>query len=331
MTPDEIRRRFEEYGVRRVKVGAFDIDATLRGKYISLEKFWSAVDSGLGFCDVVFGWDIGDALYDNVKFTGWHTGYPDAQCRIDLESFRPVPWEPGTAFFLLDMETPIAPRETLRRVLRRAAEMGYEVHASVEYEFFFFRETPASLRAKNFHGLAPLSPGMFGYSVLRASSHSELLLQMLDQLAAFDVPMEGLHTETGPGVYEAAIAAESGIRAADRGALFKTAVKEIAATARIDPHLHGEVERGPAWVERPHPPEPVGGGRQRLLPRRRHGAIDGTLHRRGGGQPAGDDGADLPNDQFIQAHGAGRLGADQRDLGHRQPHHGGAGHPRTGK
>jgi glutamine synthetase len=102
MDRESIRRRFEDNHVRRVKLGAFDIDATLRGKYISVEKFWSAAESGLGFCDVIFGWDIGDVLYDNVKFTGWHTGYPDAHCRIDLSSYRLVPWEPGTAFFLLD-------------------------------------------------------------------------------------------------------------------------------------------------------------------------------------------------------------------------------------
>src|ERR1022692_3316780 len=84
MDRESIRRRFEDNHILRVKLGAFDIDATLRGKYISVEKFWSAAESGLGFCDVIFGWDIGDVLYDNVKFTGWHTGYPDAHCRIDF-------------------------------------------------------------------------------------------------------------------------------------------------------------------------------------------------------------------------------------------------------
>ena len=44
----------------------------------------------------------------------------------------------------------------------------------------------------------------------------------------FDVPIEGLHTETGPGVYEAAIAFDDALEAADRAVLFKTGVKEIA-------------------------------------------------------------------------------------------------------
>lgn len=241
MDIESIRRRFEEQHIRRVKLGAFDIDATLRGKYISLEKFWSAAESGLGFCDVIFGWDIGDVLYDNVKVTGWHTGYPDAHCRIDLGSFRVAPWEPGTAFFLLDFyggdggPLAVAPRQVFQRVLGRAAERGYTAHFSAEYEFFIFRETAQSLREKQFGGLTPLTPGMFGYSVLRASANAELVIEILEALAAFDVPLEGFHTETGPGVYEAAIAVTPGLAAADRAALFKTAVKEIATRHSLTP------------------------------------------------------------------------------------------------
>jgi glutamine synthetase len=107
--------------------------------------------------------------------------------------------------------------------------MGYEVKLAAEYEFWIFKETPQSLREKAFRGLTPLSPGMFGYSVLRASQNSALVLEMIDQLAAFNIPIEGFHTETGPGVYEAAIAVDEGLAAADKAALFKTATKEICA------------------------------------------------------------------------------------------------------
>jgi len=46
------------------------------------------------------------------------------------------------------------------------------------------------------------------------------------------VPLEGLHTETGPGTYEAAIVYSDILEAADRAVLFKTAVKEIAYDSR---------------------------------------------------------------------------------------------------
>jgi glutamine synthetase len=241
MNAAEIRALLDHHNIKRVKLGAFDIDSTLRGKYVSTEKFLSAAQSGLSFCDVIFGWDIADVLYDNAKFTGWHTGYPDANCRIALDTFRVIPWEPGTAFFLLDFVTPdgkplpIAPRQVLQRVVKGAEDLGYTPFFSAEYEFFFFRETPESLRAKNFRNLTPLTPGMFGYSVLRASANADLVLEMIDQLGAFNCTPEGFHTETGPGVYEAAIAVDAAVGAADKAALFKTAVKEIAGRHSLIP------------------------------------------------------------------------------------------------
>lgn len=232
---DDIRHRFATSQIKRVKVGAFDIDGVLRGKYISPDKFWSAVASGLGFCDVIFGWDINDVLLDKLSVTGWHTGYPDSQAIIDIDTYREIPWEPGTAFFLLDSPLPMAPRTVFRRVLARAEELNYKPYLSAEFEFWFFRETPQSIREKSYRGLTPLSPGNCGYSVLRASENSALVIDILEQLTAFDIGIEGFHTETGPGVYESALAVDTGLRAPDKAALFKTAVKEIAARHGVMP------------------------------------------------------------------------------------------------
>ena len=73
--------------------GVFDVDGVLRGKYISKAKFFSALESGFGFCDVVLGWDSNDQLYDNVTFTGWHTAYPDAAGAASAGDLRGFPFE----------------------------------------------------------------------------------------------------------------------------------------------------------------------------------------------------------------------------------------------
>jgi glutamine synthetase len=239
-TIDDVARRLSKDGIRRIKVGVTDIDGILRGKYISLDKFFAST-SGLGFCDVIFGWDMSDVLYDNSRYTGWHTGYPDAQASIDLSTLRTIPWEPGTALFLLDLfqkdgePLSISPRQVLRSVVHRAQEAGYDPRFAAEYEFWLFRETPQTLREKGFRDLTPLSPGMCGYSLLRASQNAPIVLDFIDQLTAFDIPLEGFHTETGPGVYEAAIAVDKGVVAADKATLFKTAAKEIAARHGVIP------------------------------------------------------------------------------------------------
>src|SRR5438552_6414518 len=106
MDEKQLRAAFEQRGIKNVKVGGFDVDGVLRGKYVSLDKFWSALDSGFGFCDVIFGWDIGDVLYDNATVTGWATGYPDTHATVDPSSMRVLPWEPDTAALLVDFVLP---------------------------------------------------------------------------------------------------------------------------------------------------------------------------------------------------------------------------------
>ena len=227
----DARTIIAERGLSHVKVGAFDIDGILRGKYMSVPKFLSALEGGFGFCDVVLGWDSKDQLYDNVDVTGWHTGYPDAEARIIPESCRALPWEEPVLFFLSEFAgkaEAVCPRALLKRVLERGRGMGFTVYSGFEYEFFVFAETPESVRAKHYRDLKPIAPDMFGYSVIRNSTWSDFYRDLLAQCEALDLPIEGLHEETGPGVLEAAIAVDEGLAAADKAALFKTFAKVIA-------------------------------------------------------------------------------------------------------
>jgi glutamine synthetase len=220
-----------ERELTHVKVGLFDIDGILRGKYMSRAKFESALENGFGFCDVVLGWDSKDQLYDNVRYTGWHTGYPDASVRLLPESCRPLPWEEPLVFFLAEFAgeaEKICPRALLRRVLDRGWRMGYETYAGFEYEIFVFRETPDSVREKHFRDLKPIAPDFFGYSVIRNCVWSEFYCALLETCERMDFPLEGLHEETGAGVIEAAISADGGLVAADKAALFKTFTKVLA-------------------------------------------------------------------------------------------------------
>ena len=244
MTSKKILQQLIDSGQRKVKLGVTDIDGVLLGKVINIEKFKSVVDSGFGFCNVVFGWDIHDLCYEEdagVRYTGWHTGFPDAQAEVDLSTYREIPWEENTPFFIADFKTdagkplPICPRGLLQKVRKEAKELGFDAIFAQEYEWFNFVETPTELSDKDFSQLNPMTRGMFGYSILRASQRSEFFHDLFDLLSRFKVPLEGIHTETGPGVYEAAILCSDVLEAADRAALFKTAVKEIGYRHGVTP------------------------------------------------------------------------------------------------
>lgn len=228
-------------GAAKVKVAVSDIDGILRGKYLHIGKFESAAEGGFGFCDVVFGWDSQDDCYDNTQVTGWHRGFPDALAQVDLGTARHVPWDGGVPFFLGNFVNadgtahPVCPRQTLKRVLARAEKMGFAVMTGFEFEWFNFRETPQSWAAKKGVGPEPITPGMFGYSLLRMADNPGFFNALMDEMAAFGIPIEGLHTETGPGVYEVAIAFSTALEQADRAILFKTGAREIGKRFGIMP------------------------------------------------------------------------------------------------
>lgn len=222
--------QYRERGVSKVKLGLSDIDGVIRGKYVSIDKFTSLMQKQGGFCDCVLGWDVNDQLYDQSTFTGWHTGFPDAAFRLVSASERWLQDE-NCPYFVAefvnadDSSHPICPRSLLNRVLARLADQGFAVRSGFEYEFFVFSEDPHSVRDKGFRDLRPLTPGNFGYSVLRSSTESDLFTGLMDYCRNLDCDLEGLHCETGPGVWEAALKAKLGVAAADRANLFKTFAK----------------------------------------------------------------------------------------------------------
>ena len=235
----------EKSGAQKVKVAVSDIDGILRGKYLHIDKFKGAAEpypaGGFGFCDVVFGWDSSDQCYDNASVTGWQHGFPDALARLDLDTARNVPWDNNVPFFLGEFINsdgtphPLCPRQTLKKVIKRAAKMGVNPMCGMEFEWFNFLENSHSWESKKGVGPTPLTPGMFGYSLLRMNQNREFFNAIQDEMLQFGVPIEGLHTETGPGVYEAAIAFSDALTQADRAILFKTGTKEIGARFGIMP------------------------------------------------------------------------------------------------
>ena len=138
MSIEEILRQTKDD--RRVKVAIADVDGILRGKFVHRDKFESILQKGFGFCDVVLGWDMADECYDNVSLTGWHTGYPDANVRLDPNTFRRIPWNDNIPFVLGEFVTatgephPICPRQLLRSVIQRGLDMGYDSRFGLEFE-----------------------------------------------------------------------------------------------------------------------------------------------------------------------------------------------------
>ena len=159
MNKGEILALLKEQKHKKIKVAIIDIDGIVRGKFMSKNKFISALDSKFGFCQVVFGWDMNDKCYEDVKVTGWHTGYGDLEAIIDPSTFRTIPWEDDIPFFIADFDTAAAdrsyvcPRKLLKKIIAEAEDMNFKPLFSQEFEWFNYRESSTSLHEKNFQNL----------------------------------------------------------------------------------------------------------------------------------------------------------------------------------
>ncbi|GAA5814538.1 hypothetical protein MFLAVUS_008035 [Mucor flavus] len=227
----------------RIKVAAVDIDGLLRGKIIHKEKFLQVAKSGFGFCSVIFGWDIQDKNYTTpMEFAGKDCQYFDLVAKIDLSSYRRIPWEDNMPFFFVSLFHPTTgkplyccPRNVLQSAVDEFAELGITAYCGVEFEFFCFKETTESLAEKGHSQLQPLTLGMCGYSVLRPLQNQDFYYNAFDWLKEFKVDVESWHTETGPGVFEAAVMYQDAKEMGDRATLFKTSMKQIGLKHNVMP------------------------------------------------------------------------------------------------
>ncbi|KAI6897934.1 glutamine synthetase/guanido kinase, partial [Hortaea werneckii] len=244
------------------------IDGQVRGKLMSKKKFLSIAQSGFGFCSVVFGWDMHDQTYfKELKISNAENGYRDILAEVDLSSFRRIPWEKNVPFFLCSFREPegqslsACPRSLLERQCDKLAANGMGALAGAEYEFYTFRAPQAHhdhashgdrnssataqfLQEKPVNDLPSLEQGMFGYSLTRPTHNQDWYYKIFESCANFRCDIEGWHTESGPGVYEAALE-YGGIQAmADKAVLFKLAVKNISSKYGITPCFMAKPRQG---------------------------------------------------------------------------------------
>jgi glutamine synthetase len=228
-----VKQLIAERKIDTVKIGGPDFDGIYRGRRLAADVFLDGLDHGFAQGDVLFGWDVDEQLVPGLRFTNWDSGYADLRMIPDLETFRCVPWEERVATVICDFQTEagapveVAPRHVLRRVLQRAAQMGYRAELALELEFRIYREDQRSLRAKRWRDLEPLSPTTSCYSLHRATGDEFIVGRLRRMMDEHGVPIEGYNREHGPGMYEMNLRHAPGLEAADRALLFRNGVKEL--------------------------------------------------------------------------------------------------------
>jgi glutamine synthetase len=238
LSVEELRVLVEGGEVDTVVLALPDMQGRLQGKRFHARFFVDEVLAhGTEACNYLLAVDVDMNTVGGYAMSSWERGYGDFAVRPDLATLRLLPWQPGTAFGIGDVEwldgTPVAasPRQILRRQLDRLAQRGWTALAGTELEFMVFRDSYEAAWELGYRELTPANQYNVDYSVLGTSRVEPLLRAIRNGMAGAGMTVESAKGECNLGQHEIAFRYADALTTADNHVLYKTGAKEIAAQA----------------------------------------------------------------------------------------------------
>lgn len=215
-------------GIDILRIGYSDLIGTERGRDVLVDKLDRTVGDGVAFCRSVYGTSPMGDVVDIAG--GLSAGLPDIVAFPDLATIRKVPWEPGVAHAIADVFNPDGsrseegPRNVLKRVVDRFAELGMTPVVGPELEFYVLEPDESAPNGFRRYGEAA---GNVYVSGLKGDPENTLLSSLRD-LAAYDIDVVAANHEFSSGQFEINLWHSEALDAADRAFRFKTAVQELS-------------------------------------------------------------------------------------------------------
>jgi len=233
---EELRHLVEKGEVDTVLLAITDMQGRLQGKRCHGRYFLDEVvpHSAEG-CNYLLAVDVEMNTVGGYAMSSWDRGYGDFVMRPDMATLRLVPWQPGTALVLADLEwadgAPVvaSPRQILRRQADRLAERGWTALAGTELEFIVFRDTYEEAWGKAYRGLTPANLYNVDYSMLGTARIEPLLRRIRNEMAGAGLQPESAKGECNLGQHEIAFKYSDILTTSDGHVIYKTGAKEIAA------------------------------------------------------------------------------------------------------
>jgi glutamine synthetase len=238
LSVEELRLLVGSGDVDTVVLAIPDMQGRLQGKRFHAQFFLDeALQHGTETCNYLLAVDVDMNTVGGYEISSWERGYGDFAVRPDLGTLRLVPWQPGTALLLGDVEwlegAPVAPapRQILRRQLERLAERGWTAMAGTELEFMVFRDSYEAAWEVGYRELTPVNQYNVDYSVLGTSRVEPLLRAIRNGMAGAGMTVESAKGECNLGQHEIAFRYSDALTTADNHVVYKNGAKEIAAQA----------------------------------------------------------------------------------------------------
>ncbi|MET8833644.1 glutamine synthetase family protein [Micromonospora sp. NPDC004540] len=237
LTLEQLRVAVAEGEIDTVVLALTDMQGRLQGKRFHAPYFLDQVVAhGSEGCNYLLAVDVDMNTVDGYAMSSWERGYGDFAMRPDLATLRRVPWQPGTAMLLADLEWldgsgPVvaSPRQILRRQLDRLAAHGLTAYAGTELEFVLFRDSYEAAWRRGYRDLTPANQYNVDYSLLGTARVEPLLRRIRTEMAGAGLTPESAKGECNLGQHEIAFRYDEAVACADHHVIYKNGAKEIAA------------------------------------------------------------------------------------------------------
>jgi glutamine synthetase len=236
LTLERLRELVDDGTVDTILVAITDMQGRLQGKRCAAEYFLNeVVPHATEACNYLLAVDVDMNTVDGYEISSWDRGYGDFVLRPDMSTLRLIPWHPGTALVLADVErveggpVPVSPRQVLRRQLDRLAERDLAAYVGTELEFIVFDDTYEQAWDKAYRDLTPSNQYNVDYSMLGTGRLEPLLRDIRNGMTGAGLYVESAKGECNPGQHEIAFRYDAALSTCDNHSIYKTGAKEIAA------------------------------------------------------------------------------------------------------
>lgn len=222
--------------IETVIVAFTDHFGRMMGKRFDAEHFVAeAAHHGTHACDYLLTVDMEMEPVPGYRFANWELGYGDFHLVPDMSTLRIASWLDKTALVLCDVEdekkhqaVAAAPRSILRRQLKQAQAQGYRVNAASELEYYVYEDSYRQAHDRRYADLKPLGWYIEDYHILQGTREEKLTANARYHLKRSGIPVENSKGEWGLGQHELNIRYADLLAMADRHAIMKQCLKEIA-------------------------------------------------------------------------------------------------------
>jgi len=222
-----LKSRLQSRGVDVLRLIYPDVLGLTRSKDLLVSQLEKGAHNGPAFCQGVWVTTTRGGVLDANNIAS--DGLQDLISKVDPNTVRDIPWEPGVAFGIADAYNPdktdnlMSPRTVLRRIMGEYAKLGLVPVVGPELEFYIADRTEDGGYKRSLERTGRV------YTTGALVDPEGIFLNLLRQLDRLGIGVFAGNHEFSPGQYEINLWHSEALDAADRTFMFKTAIKEVVA------------------------------------------------------------------------------------------------------